>query len=201
MSIGKIKKLVNTGDGVVATIGNKGTFRFYWEVAHSRGRVEGCADVRLNALVRYGFPALAGLADAMPIGAIIPLPSESRARNWIKRGSGPKADSRWFFESAIEAGFKPRYYLGEDENPYEAGSYEHAHWQVERVYLNEWPILVIHKDMYFYEFCEEHRKFMERIPDWQTKLLVAAMVEDEYNNGEWRNYEQYIGTPPLLQCC
>ena len=82
VDIGEVQKLVVVGDGFVAAIGSKGTVRFNWMRSHSHGRVDETDDIRVNAVVRHGFkfPLGSDLADALPVGAVIPLPSEKRAR-------------------------------------------------------------------------------------------------------------------------
>ena len=201
--IGEVQKLVVVGDGFVAAIGSKGTVRFNWMRSHSHGRVDETDDIRVNAVVRHGFmpPNVCSgseLADALPVGAVIPLPSEKRARTWMKQDRGPKQDSRWHFESAIQAGFRPRYYLGEDTNPYESGTKEHSRWVVEKVYLARWAGNVLGYAELEKGLPEDERKFLKKIPDWQTRVLVAWMIEDEFNNGEWKKYEDYPKRTPLV---
>lgn len=198
-NIGDVQKLVAVGDGGVAAIGSKGTVRFWWESAVSRGRVDELDDVRVEAAVRYGYLHFGGvdLAALLPVGAIIPLPSEKRARTWLKQNREPRQNSRWYFESAIQAGFRPRYYLGEVENPYEPGTAYH-YWNFERVYLCRWANNVIDYPELEKVFSPEQRRFMMKIPDWQTRVLVASMVEDEFCNGEWKGFVEYLKAPPLL---
>lgn len=199
-NIGGVQKLVVVGDGGVAAIGTKGTIRFWWEPAVSRGRVDELDDVRVEAAVRYGYLGFGDvdLADMVPVGAVIPLPSEKRAKTWLKQNRRPKQNSRWYFESAIQAGFRPRYYLGEAENPYELGSEAHSYWGLERVYLRRWANNVVDYPKIEKNFSPEQKRFMKGIPDWQTRALVASMVEGESVNGEWEGFGNYLKATPLL---
>ena len=199
-NIGEVQKLVVVGDGGVAAIGTKGTVRFWWESAVSRGRVDELDDVRVEAAVRYGYQGFGDveLADMVPVGTVIPLPSEKRAKTWLKQNRRPKQNSRWYFESAIQAGFRPRYYLGEAENPYGLGSKAHSYWDLERVYLCRWANNVVDYTRLEKDFSPEQIMFMKRIPDWQTRVMVASMVEDEFVNGEWEGFEDYLKATPLL---
>jgi len=199
VKIGEIKKLVCVGDGNVAAIGEKGTYRFCWEVAHSRGRVDELGDVRLNMALRYAYGDCdPDLALAMPRGAVIPLPSAKRANNWLKRERGPSLSSRWWYESVIVAGFRPRYCLGEKENPYREDTRESWYWDLESVYLRRWSHIIVDYARYAENMPKDERAFFDKLPDWQTHVLVAAMAGDEFCNGEWRGFKEYVKVTPLL---
>jgi len=192
IKIGEIKKLVCVGDGNVAAIGEKNTYRFFWEVAHSRARVDELGDVRLNMALRYAYSDCGpDLASAMPRGVVIPLPSAKRANYWQRRLSGPSPASQWWYHSGIAAGFRPRYCLGEKENPYSAGTRESWYWHLESIYLRVWPRIIVDYARGRENISKDERVFLERIPDWQTRVLVAAMAEDGFCTGGWRDFKEY----------
>ena len=69
---------------------------------------------------------------------------------------------------------------------------------MEKVYLARWAGNVLGYAELEKGLPADERKFLKKIPDWQTRVLVAWMIEDEFNNGEWKKYEDYPKRTPLV---